>query len=507
MEFVSFDPSTEEVIGRYAVQGREEVACAVARAREAAVLWGERSVEERCALLDRWRYALGQDADTLSAMVHREVGKPLQEALGADLLPSLDALRWVVRHAPLLLRRRGIAGTRAWQEPVPLGVVGVIGTWNYPLFLNVTPIAWAVAAGNAVVWKPSELATATALLLQGHCERVGLPVFVMTGDGTTGQALCRCGCDKIAFTGSVRTGRAILAELAPFGTPSVMELSGNDAMIVCEDAAVAEAARAAVWARCCNAGQSCVAPQRIYVHRAVYAAFLEQCRGVMQGLRAGVDYGPLRTVAGRDLVHRMVWDAVPRGARLLCGGYPLTDRPGYFYAPTLLADCHNALLLYARDFFGPVVAVCPVKSEEEAVRLANASAMALGASVWTRNGSRGRRIAGQLCAGLVSINEVLRDAAHPALPFGGARASGYGKQRGAAGLDEFVLWKTVVPHAAGGARRHLFPYDPSTLSILRGVVRMQVAEGWHARRAAIRELLAGVRDYRRNRARGRERSG
>lgn len=487
--FVSYNPVTGEIGGTYPAAGAAAVACALDRARAAATAWAEKSVGERCVGLERLRLHLAEEAETLARLVTEEIGKPLQESYGADVLPSLQALAWLRRSAGDALRRRKIKGGRgAWQMPEPYGVVGVIGTWNYPLFLNIAPICWALAAGNTVVWKPSELATGTSLALAAHFEAVGLPVFTVTGDGATGRSLCRAGCAKIVFTGSVGTGRAILAELAQAGTPSVMELSGNDAMLVCADADVALAAQSAVWGRCCNAGQSCVAPQRVFVVREVYDAFLQEAQRVLETLRPDADYGPLRTEALRQRVHRCVWDAVPRSARLLAGGHPLQERCGFYYAPTLLADCHEGMLAVEQDFFGPVLAVCPVRDEAEAIARTNADNMALGASVWTKRAQHGQEIAAKLRVGLVTVNDVLLDAANPALPFGGLRASGFGKQRGAAGLDEFVQWKTIAPHASGGARRHLFPYRPATLPILRGMVALQAAQGLRAKIEACREL-------------------
>ncbi len=487
--FCSTNPATGEIGASYALGSKEDVRCAVDGARARAEEWGQTSVEERCARLDQLRECFVSDADTIAQTVAAEVGKPLQEAFGADVLPSIRALAWVARNAPAHLRPRRIPGSRgATLAAEPLGVVGVIGTWNYPLFLNIAPIAWALATGNAVVWKPSELATGSALQLSNYLRRCGLPVEVVPGDGTTGRELCRAGCVKIAFTGGVNTGRAILSELAKTGTPSVMELSGNDPFIVCADAPVALAARSAVWARICSAGQSCVAPQRILVEASVYDVFLRAAQETLAGLRPDIDFGPMRTSGFRERVHRLVWQSVASGARLAAGGRMLEEKPGFYYAPTLLADCDEKTPAFVEEFFGPVLAVCPVRGEEESIRIANAGDMGLGASVWTRDLRRGSRIAERLHAGLVTINDTLLDAADPGIPFGGRGASGFGKQRGIAGLDEFLHWKVTVSHPTGGTRRHLFPYRDATLPVLRGIVAVQGARGWKQKLRAIGAL-------------------
>jgi acyl-CoA reductase-like NAD-dependent aldehyde dehydrogenase len=496
--FISCDPTTGQAIGRFPIPAPAEVAAAVACAHNEAERWREVAVADRCRRLRELHDRLAADADALAQIVTREIGKPLQESYGADLLPALSGLSWLADRAPRALRARGPSARGL--SPEPYGVIGVIGTWNYPLLLDLAPIAWALAAGNAVVWKPSELAAATAGAAHLHLQRVGLPVTLIHGDGSTGRALCRAGVDKLAFTGSVATGRAILAELAAHGTPAVMELSGNDAMIVCADADIRLAARSAVWGRCANAGQSCIAPQRLYVDPTVYGRFLQECKEALDALRPGIDYGPLRTAAFRVRVHEAVRAAIAGGAKRLAGGCPPDDRPGFYYTPTLLADCTDEMEVVAQDLFGPVLPVCRVQSDEEAIRRANGCDLALGASVWTRDRARGRQIAARLRVGVVAINgDTLLTAADPALPFGGLRASGFGKQRGVAGLEEFVQWKVTVVSGTGGARRHLFPYRAATLPILRGLIALRAAHGPAAKLRAIRDLARAGRAWKQHR--------
>lgn len=495
--FSSFDPATNEQIGTFAVMGQIDADSAVQQAREAASHWAVMTAPRRCAPLQRLHAALAAHAAALTAMLCRETGKPIQDAYGAELIPILSALEWLIRRAPGHLSRQAIQGVRhASRAPQPYGVIGVIGTWNYPLFLDLCPIAWALAAGNTVVWKPSELATATATIIHDRLQEAGLPVRLLTGDGGTGRALCRAGIDKLVFTGGISTGRSILAQLAEFGTPSVMELSGNDAMIVCPDADVSLAARSAAWGRCCNAGQSCVAPQRIYVAHEIVEPFLRECERVMDHLVAGRDFGPLRTPGLRERAHLLVQDAVKAGACLRRGGTFLPDQPGNWYRPTLLSACRDGMAVMAEDFFGPVLPICAVASEREAIERTDANRMALGASIWTRNLRRGREIAEDLRVGVAAVNtDTLLLAADPRLPFGGMAASGFGMQHGAAGLNEFVQWKTVAVSGTGGTRRHLFPYRSATLPILRGTVQFRSARTLAAKWYAVRSLIRAVKEY------------
>lgn len=498
------------MLGTFPVASADDVACAVMSARGRQTAWGEKTADERAEVLRRLRSSIAQDADGLAGIVSEEIGKPLQEAYAADVLALIGGLDWLAANLPRLLAPRNIPGEkRAQLLPMPYGVVGVIGTWNYPLLLDGEAIAWALAAGNAVVWKPSELGAVSATILHAHFERAGLPVVLVTGDGGTGRALCGTqddSVDKLAFTGSVQTGRAILAQLAARGIPSVMELSGNDALIVCADADLEGAAKAAVWARVCNAGQSCVSPQRMYVEAWAYPAFVAACEKIIKGLKAGADYGPLRTEAFRKRAHGLVVDAVQRGARLLTGGDCLDADEftnGFYYAPTLLADCNDDMPIMREDFFGPVLCVCAVRDVEEAVALANSNPMGLGASVWTRDVNRGRQIASRLKAGVVTINsETLMTGLRPGLPFGGMGASGWGRQRGAAGLDEFIQWKTVCWQAGVGAQRHVFPYRAATMPILRGFLALKTARGIGAKLQAARELTNAARNWKRAKEQG-----
>lgn len=500
--FTSHNPRTGVAVGTYPVMGEDDVFCAVDRAQTLAGAWAARSPQERAAALRRVRDSIVADEANLTRTVCEEIGKPPQDAVGADMLALILGLDWLIANGPGLLTPRRIRGERhARLEAVPYGVVGVIGTWNYPLLLDGACVASALLAGNAVVWKPSELAPTCANALYKHFERAGLPLLLLSGDGTTGQALCLSDIDKLAFTGGVPTGRAILARLALRGIPSVMELSGNDALIVCADADIHAAAKAAVWARICNAGQSCVSPQRLYVVQSVAADFVAACERILSGLRPGLDYGPLRTDGLRGRVHALVSEAIGRGASLQSGGHCVEGAEfadGFYYAPTLLTNVDNTMPIMRQDFFGPVLCVQSVPDEEAAIALANDCDMGLGASIWTQDANKGRAIASRMKAGVVTVNmETLMTGARPALPFGGMGASGFGRQRGEAGLDEFAQWRTVCWQSAPGAQRHVFPYRDATLPILRGVLALKTAKGLGAKMQAFRQLGNAARDWQR----------
>ncbi|GDX40321.1 aldehyde dehydrogenase [Armatimonadota bacterium] len=491
---VSRSPITEEVLAECLVDSYTQVFEKVNRSRAASEHWQNTPLHERLTYFVRLRSTLAERAESVARVLSAETGRPLQESLGAEVLPTLHNLDYLIQNAGRILRSVRLPQRRGEVFASPYGVIGSIGTWNYPLFLNLVPLCQALAVGNTVVWKPSEYALYTAATTIDLFESIGLPQDVLQavwGDGQAGRYLAQAGCDKYAFVGSARTGRAILSELAVQGKPSVMELSGNDASIVCKDAPLEAAARSVIWGRVCNAGQSCVAPQRVYVIAEVYEAFLEQCVKHITHLRLH-ELTPLRTAVARERCHRLVDSALTQGARLLHGGAFDLSRGGYYYLPTLLADCREDMEIVAEEVFAPVVCVCRVADESEAICRANSTDFGLGASVWTQDLSSGRRIASELQVGLVSINSVLLDAADPTVSFGGVSASGFGKQRGALGLEEFIVRKAVVAHSAQGVRRHLFPYLPATEGVLKGIITLRSRGGWRT----IPELLRSANRWR-----------
>lgn len=494
--FCSINPTNETILGEFPIMSPADIEYQYQNAVSASETWRRVDWKQRLSKLDELRLLLLNNAEDLATTIHQEIGKPIQEAYSADILSAANALKWLTKRSSKDISHNKLRPNKTLTAE-PLGVIGVIGTWNYPLFLNLVPIAWALAAGNSVLFKPSELSALTAERMSILFTKIGLPVFTLQGDASTGRALCQVGCNKIAFTGGVSTGRAICSELAKTATPSVMELSGCDAMIVCADAPLEATARSAVWGRCSNVGQSCVAPQRIFVESSIYPQFLKLCQQEMVRLQQGRDYGAMRTDTFRRCADTMVKDALFSGAQKICGG-EIPVGKGYHYPPTLLADCDPSMRLFQEDFFGPVVAVASVNSVQEAIQATNRCDMGLAASIWTTNLSTGQQIAQQLRVGSVSINEILMDAADAELPFGGLRNSGFGVQRGIKGLEEFFHWKPIVTHQANSLRRHLFPYQAATTNILRAMVQMEAAKTMSAKFDAIRSFIKAAKEWRNN---------
>ncbi len=450
--FTSLDPATGEVISTHPIHSADDVAVAVATARRQAEWWQALGFDGRKKALVKWRKLIARRMEELAAVMARETGKPTGDALLESAL-AIDHLAWAASHAEKVLKRRSVSpgllmvNQAASVEYRPLGVVGVIGPWNYPVFTPMGSIAYALAAGNAVVFKPSEYTPGVGeWLAASFLEAVGRPVLqVVTGYGPTGAALTSAGVDKVAFTGSTATGKRVMAACAETLTPVVIEAGGKDALIVADDADVTEAAEAALWGAAANAGQTCAGVERVYVHDRVYDQFLDELVAQAKKLQArpGGQVGPITMPSQVDIIRRHIDDALARGGRALVGG-PVPDG-ARFVQPTVLVDVPEDSAAVQEETFGPTVTVARVKSNEEAIERANGTRYALGSTVFSKD--HGMEIAQRLRAGMTAINGVISFAGIPTLPFGGVGESGFGRIHGPDGLREFTY-----PHAIARQR-------------------------------------------------------
>jgi acyl-CoA reductase-like NAD-dependent aldehyde dehydrogenase len=481
-ELIARNPATGEELGRVEATPPEAVAGLVERARAAQRDWADRPWSSRRAFLRRWKAILARDAGAWADALRSEVGKPIGEAAG-EVVTTLDAIRWTIRHAGRALAEERLS--RGWQRLMlvppavlrwrPVGVIGLIGTWNYPLHLTAPTIADALAAGNAVVFKPSERVPLIGERLRQSLVEAGFPeglVVTVQGCAEVGRAVVASPIDKGHFTGGIATGRRVLADLAARGVPATAELSGFDAAIVLPDSPRSSTVKALAWAAYVNAGQTCIAVKRVYPvgEAAGWAeALADEARSLRVGDPAGdVDVGPLIDGPARERFDGFIKAAVGAGARILAGGEPIAG-PGSFYRPTvLLADPDNAAPEEAlAGCFGPVVLVRGVRDADAAVAAVNTSAYGLAASVWGGDRRVCRSIAGRLEAGMAAVNDAVAPSAHAAAPFGGVKASGFGRTHGVLGLREFLYPQVVHVRRPGGFRPQVFPYKARTM--LRGL--------------------------------------
>jgi acyl-CoA reductase-like NAD-dependent aldehyde dehydrogenase len=452
--FDSLNPATSEVIATFGVFGEDDVAQTVERAHEAASWWASLSWAERRTRLLAWKSYLTRYIGRLAELVHTETGKPLADAQ-LEILLAIVHIDWAARNARKVLRPRRVRpglvaiNMAATLEYQPLGVVGVIGPWNYPVFTPMGSIAYALAAGNAVVFKPSELTPAVGeWLVNSFAEVVPeQPVLqLITGAGQTGEFLARSAVNKIAFTGSAATARKVMAACAQNLTPMVAECGGKDAFIVGDDADLDAAADAAAWGALSNAGQTCVGVERVYVADPVYHSFLEKLIEKMSDIRPGddreADYGPMTLPGQVEVVERHIADALARGGRAVVGGLASIRKP--FIGPVILTEVPEESRAVSEETFGPTVTVTRVADLDEGVRLANASRYGLGSAVFARNKKAAMAAARSLHSGMTAVNSVISFAGVPSLPFGGSGDSGFGRIHGADGLREFARPKSIT---------------------------------------------------------------
>ncbi|MCK0110595.1 aldehyde dehydrogenase family protein [Ornithinimicrobium sp. F0845] len=472
------DPSVTDGGGRPAVHVDE----AVALARETQAWWSSIGFAGRRHLLDRWREDIVEHLDELAAVVRRETGKPHGDAV-LEIGLAVEHLAWAAKHASRTLGRRRVGSTllavhlSATVEYLPFGVIGVIGPWNYPVFTPMGSIGYALAGGNAVVFKPSELTPQTGQWLVDSFERaVGRPVLLaVQGGAEVGDALCRSGVDKVGFTGSTRTAQKVMATCAETLTPVLIEGGGKDALIVDADADVAAAALAAVWGGVSNAGQTCIGVERVLAHEAVYdelvAAICREASHLRAGTDEDADLGPITLPKQLGIIRDQVTEAVAAGARAVVGGEqaavggeqavvrgeqagqdaprgpqvpddaPISD-PARVIQPVVLVDTPTGARIQSEETFGPVITVDRVSDMDEAVAVANAVPYGLGGAVYSRR--NGPEIARRVRSGMTSVNNVVGFAGLPALPFGGVGGSGFGRIHGEDGLREFCYAKSVA---------------------------------------------------------------
>ena len=445
--FESLDPATGNVVGTFPVHSAADVEAAVGRARLAALWWQQLGWDGRRARLDAWKKLIVQRSDELAQLVHRENGKPVSDARLTEVTLPVDHIAWAGKHAPKVLGSHKVpagmmmANQAATLEYQPLGVVGVIGPWNYPVFTPMGSIAYALAAGNAVVFKPSEYTPAVGKWLVDTFAEVvpEQPVLqLVTGFGETGAALCRSGVDKIAFTGSARTGKKVMAACAETLTPVLMECGGKDAMIVADDADLDAASTAALWGGMSNAGQTCVGIERVYVTEKAYDGFVAALTEKARKVVPGTSYGPITMPSQVDVIRRHIADALDRGGKALTGGHI----DGGLVEPTVLVDVPEDSLAVTEETFGPTITVTKVRDTEEALARTNATTYGLAGSVFAKRG--GVDIARRMRSGMTSVNQVVAFAGIPSLPFGGSGDSGFGRIHGEDGLKEFTRAKAIT---------------------------------------------------------------
>lgn len=489
------DPATGEALGEVRGSDPEAIEGVVAEVAKVQPLWALLRVEDRARYMRRVAQAIVDELDGLADLIGREQGRPRTEIVTLELLPAIDALIWIADEGGDILGAHKVKVhrslgplKRARIAYEPYGVVGVIGAGSAPFAQPLAQIAGALLAGNGVAFKPARRACLAGERIAGVLARADLPeglVRLVHGGAQVGVALAKAKrCDKVLFTGSPSVGRAVARACVSAEKEVTVELGGKDAMLVLADANVPRAAGGALWAGCAGAGQARGSVERIYVAREVHENFLNRLVGGAGALsvgdpgRPGVQVGPLASARRLAHVKELVDEAVAQGAKVLCGG-PLEGerRPegcsGAFYAPAVLTGVTHEMRVMREPLDGPVLAVMRVESVAQAVALANDSDYGLGASVWTADRYAGQRIARDLEAGMVWLNDHLPGPAVSRGPWGAAAGAGLGRTLGETGLRGCAQEKLITLDPVGARGLWWGPYDETLAKAARATARLR----------------------------------
>lgn len=474
------NPANGEILYRVAEASDDEIEGAYLKAREAFTLLKSLTVRGRVAALVKLQRHILRSSENIVDRIVRETGKSRTDATVSEIFGVLDFLEYLIRDAPKILRDRpvktplALMGKKSFIYHDPLGTILVISPWNYPFFLCLVPCLSAIVAGNPVIYKPSEVTPLKGLLeeITSACGFVEGALQVVYGGRATGERLIDRKPAKVLFTGSVATGKKIMERASRHLIPVDLELGGKDPMIVFEDVDIERTAAGALWGAFTNAGQSCTSVERLYVHEKIYGALvasLEQKIGELvlgAGDSGDADVGCMTPGFQIKIVEKHLEDARAKGARIVTGGMRRGD--SHFFLPTLVTDVDKTMDIVREETFGPVLPVMKFSSEEEVIREANDSSYGLGASVWSKDLSRAKRVAHALEVGNVSINNVMLTEGNAALPFGGVKNSGFGRYKGEIGLLSFTNIKSVlIDKQSGKIEANWYPYTRRKYELFR----------------------------------------
>jgi acyl-CoA reductase-like NAD-dependent aldehyde dehydrogenase len=488
------NPATGETVATVPDLGAEVVAEMAARGRAAQPGWEAYGFEGRARVLLRAQKWLMDNADQVVSTIVSETGKTYEDATFAEISYGGGAFGFWATHAGEYLADERVKSSQVLVKGKklilrfrPLGLIGVIGPWNYPLTNSFGDCIPALAAGNSVILKPSEITPLTSLLLAEAMRECGLPENVLqiaTGRGETGAALVDH-VDMIMFTGSTRTGRKVAETAAKRLIPASLELGGKDPMIVLSDADLERAANFAAYYSMQNAGQTCISIERVYVEEPVYDQFVAKVSDKVRALRVGkpegygsVEVGAITFPPQLDTIKDHVADAVQKGARVITGGQEVPGA-GRFYEPTVLVDVDHTMKIMTEETFGPTLPIMKVRDSEEAVRLANDTPYGLASSIFTKDTKRGEQIARRIEAGATTVNDAMINYAALELPMGGAKASGLGSRHGPGGIRKYCSQQAIVitPRLALKREPHMYPYKGRTSRLLAGFFKLLYGRG------------------------------
>ncbi len=456
----AFNPATGDSLGKVPQNTVDDINDAVKRIRLAQTKWEQLSFSERGKHLRKMQQHLVEHGEKYAQIISQDNGKTLADAYMTEISATIISFDYYIKHSARVLRSRRVKGSHIFAlytsnrlQHVPMGVIGIISPWNYPLAIPMHEILMALMSGNGLLYKAASETQMVGQIIQNIIDAGDLPkdlfIQVNVAGRIAGEAFLEAGINKLFFTGSVPIGKLLMQKAAETLTPVSLELGGNDPMIICAEANLKKAANGAIWAGLSNSGQSCAGIERVYVHRDVYKPFLKILKRKVEKLRVGdpaqpeTDIGTMTTSRQKEAVKSVLKEAIDQGASVTALSHIDKDTKQALPA-TILTDVNHQMKVMQEETFGPVLGVMPFKTIEEAIRLANDSDLGLTASVWTKNHRLGRKIASQLQAGVVTINNHLVSHGIPNLPWGGFKQSGVGRTHGELGLLEMTEARVIV---------------------------------------------------------------
>ena len=470
-------------IGTYDCTTSDEISVVMTQAKIAQAKWKKTSLKERVELMHRVADVVIQQQDRIMDVVMRETGKPIQEAMAMEVFSSVDSLVFYAKRAEKWLSDKKIkmhGPMRFLKKTIitykPRGVVAVITPWNGPFILSINPVIQSILCGNSVIVKPSEVTPMSGAMVQEIFALADAPMHLvqtLIGDGETGAELINQGPDKVSFTGSVATGKKIASKCGEMLIPFSLELGGKDAMIVCSDADVKDAASGAVVGSLMNAGQYCCGTERIYVMSDIYDEFVQEVvaitNSLVQSNDCKGDVGPTFWDKQIEIIEDHVNDAIAKGATVLAGGKRNPAFEGLYFEPTVLTEVTHEMKIMKDETFGPVICIMKVKSEDEALSLANQSHFGLNGNVWTKDLVKGQRIASLIETGACSVNDMAMSYGVNEVPFGGVKNSGVGVVNGKEGL---LGYAHAMPIIIGKKSASAYPYTDKSFKQLQGALKI-----------------------------------
>jgi acyl-CoA reductase-like NAD-dependent aldehyde dehydrogenase len=503
----AINPASKQVLGEVPISSAADIDDAVMHARVAQQEWSKQPLSRRLALIEEFRQLLFQSREEIARSITRETGKPIVESLVAEIFAVLETCQWLKARAPRLLAEEPVQlnalffpGKRSYNVFEPFGVVAIISPWNYPFSIPVSSILSSLAAGNAIIWKPSPKTALIAKFTVDLFRRAGFPanlIGLVQGDKVEAEHLIMSDVQRVMFTGSTGGGKAIMAIAARKLLPVTLELGGKHAAIVLDDSDVDAIARPLVWAAFTNTGQACASIERLYVTPGIKerltAKLVEYTRQLRigSGLEEDIDIGPLIDESQALRVLEQVNEAVAQGARLLVGGHTRFDLGGYFFEPAILDGVRPGMRVLEEEIFGPVLPIIEVVNEQAAIAAANASNLGLGASIWTRDIDRAERLAREIQAGVVWINDGLYSHVAPDAPWGGIKESGFGRMHSAAELRDLVYIKNIGVNKQQEQSWN-YPYSRAAIDYVRGGIEL-VHGAASSKLGALRKIVSSLR--------------